>query len=108
MYSRHFLSSEFSERFPGLVELCNYVSNAWDYEYGTPESAVAAFVGEAAELAPSAAHGITEVLTCCPDERDRLRLLGDLGWGYAPRGEGELDEFLIWTRTVLLGSAPAG
>jgi hypothetical protein len=89
-----------AERFPGLVELSKYVSNAWDYEFGTPEAAVEAFL-EGAHDGLSAAEGISELFAVCSDEADRRLLLRDLGWGYAPR-PGMLDEFLIWTRATLL------
>jgi hypothetical protein len=101
MSTQHSRSSDVRARFPGLEELAGYVSNAWDYEFGTPEAAVAAFLEDQPELLSSAADGLTEVLATCADETERLELLGDLGWGYAPRA-GMLDEFLVWTRAVLL------
>jgi hypothetical protein len=87
-----------------LVELCNQVSNAWDYEYGTPEAAVEAFLEQTPELRHSAAEGISHLYAVSADEQDRRLLLRDLGWGYAPRA-GMLDEFLIWTRATLLSDS---
>jgi hypothetical protein len=101
--SRHSRSSDVAAGFPGLAELSGYVSNAWDYEYGSPEAAVEAFVKGVPDLRSSAADGISELFAGCVDEADRRLLLRDLGWGYAP-GPGLLDEFLIWTRATLVES----
>lgn len=104
--TRHSRSSDLSERFVGLQKLAGYVSNAWDYEFGTPEAAVESFVEDHDELRGSAAEGISELFAVCVDEADRRVLLRDLGWGYAPRA-GMLDEFLVWTRATLLESTPS-
>lgn len=93
-------SSELAVRFPGLVELCSYVSNAWDYEYGTPQAAVDAFVTECGDQRESAAAGIDELFRAVGSEAERKDLLREFGFGYTGR-PGTVDEFLIWTRMVL-------
>jgi hypothetical protein len=79
----------------------SYVSLSWDYEFGSPEAAVEAFVSDAsAEERENAAAGIQVLFDEFATEADRLEVLGS-HWGYAPRA-GMLDEFLIWTRVTLL------
>jgi hypothetical protein len=78
----------------------SYVSLSWDYEFGSPEAAVDAFLEDAdAAERENAAAAIDALFAECATEAERLELLGD-SWGYAPR-EGMLDEFLIWTRAAL-------
>ncbi|MFN2524135.1 MAG: hypothetical protein ABR614_12600 [Mycobacteriales bacterium] len=79
----------------------SYVSNAFDYLYGTPEAAVAAFIAKAdGDRLTSAAEGIAALFDECADEEARDRVLEELSWGYAP-DPGELDEFLRWTQAQL-------
>lgn len=89
-------SSDLAERFGGLAVLASdYVNNEWDFEFGTPENAVAAFAEEHPELCGSAVAGITTLLNSSLIEQDRRDALGALGWGYAPKADS-LDLFLRW------------
>lgn len=101
MSSQPSRSSELAARFPGAHKLAySYVTNSWDYLFGTPEAAVEAFMTDQPELIESAADGIDELLSSCADEPEREAVLDEWGWGYG--GEpGVLDEFLIWTRATL-------
>jgi hypothetical protein len=98
--------SDLAARFPGLAELCGYVSNAWDYEYGSPQVAVEAFASECPEQRASAAAGIAELFRSAATEEERRGLLRPLGFGYAGQ-PGEVDAFLGWTRDLLTRGNPA-
>jgi hypothetical protein len=100
MAARPTPSSDLAAQFPGLVGLCGYVSNAWDYEYGSPEAAVVAFIGECADQRASAAAGLEELLRKLDPETERKAVLGWLGFGYTGP-PGTVDRFLRWTQARL-------
>lgn len=94
-------SPELALRFPGLWRLSqDYLSNAWDYSFGTPQNALLRFRDEHPDLAASAASGIDALFDERPNERAREDALDELDWGYAP-DTGQLDAFLTWARDAL-------
>lgn len=101
MSTRRTRSPELASRFPGLWRLAqDYLSNAWDYTFGTPQNALLTFRQQQPELAGSAAAGIDALLAEYPTERAREDALDELDWGFAPDA-GELDTFLQWARDAL-------
>ena len=92
---------DLASRFPGLFTLAqNYLSDAWEDMYETPERAVSMFRMHHPELTRSAVDGIDALMREHPSERAREDALDELDWGYAPAA-GELDAFLTWARDAL-------
>jgi hypothetical protein len=104
MSTRRSQTSDIAERFPALLTLAeSYVNVEWD-EFGDPAGAVAAFAEDLPDQAACAAEGISAVLDEWKTEAERYAVLDGLGWGYgAP--PGALEEFLLWSRSMLLGVA---
>jgi hypothetical protein len=101
MSARPTPTSELADVFPGLEMLArSYVDLSWDYEYGSPEAAVVAFVEDNPGLAASAAGGLRHLLTACLDDASRLAQLRPLGWGYTG-GSRSLALFLTWAADAL-------
>jgi hypothetical protein len=97
-------NSELAERFPGLLTLCGYLGQSWDYEYGTPEAAVQGFCAGWADdrdVLSSAAAGLDALFIEFANEATRLDALDPMGFNYAPR-PGKLDEFFVWARKAIL------
>lgn len=98
-------NSELGTRFPGLRELSlSYVTVSWDYEFGSPEAAVAAFCEDQPGLTACAAEGIDALFREYPDEAARAAALAELDWGFVGR-PGVLDIFLAWARDALSTAA---
>jgi len=108
MSSRPTQISELGSKFPGLAVLADrYVTNHWDYQFGTPEAAVLAFQGDHPELVADAAAGIDWVCRTLSAEVERTAALARLGWGYGG-GPGMLNDFLAWTLQTLTTGAAEG
>lgn len=107
MSTRRSPSPDLASRFPGLWRLAqDYLSNAWDYTFGTPQNALLAFREQQPELAGSAAAGIDALFVEYASERGREDALDTMDWGYAP-DPGELDAFLRWACQTLRESQRA-
>jgi hypothetical protein len=93
--------SDLAQRFAGLDQLCGaYLSQLWDYVYGTPEAAVLEFCAHYKDdlaALTSVIAGLDTVFAECEDERARLDALTPMGFNYWP-GDGKLDAFLLWAR----------
>jgi hypothetical protein len=92
-------------RFPGLAQLSHAYLGTWDYEYGSPEAAVADFIASSPSNVASAADGLRAILTEFATEREREEILDVIDWGFMPEDVEERDQFLLWAEAQLSNAA---
>jgi hypothetical protein len=71
-------------RFPGLLHLADAYLQTWDYEYGTPEAAVDAFIQDEPRMVASACDGVRHILTVTPDPEGMVAALRAAHFPYIP------------------------
>ena len=82
-------------RFPGLLHLADAYLQTSDYEYGTPEAAVDAFIEDEPRLVESAWEGVRYVFAVAPDPEDMVAALRSAHFPYIPRDAQEARDFFV-------------
>jgi hypothetical protein len=89
-------------RFPGLLHLADAYLNTSDYEDGSPEAAVDAFIADEPRLVESAWEGVRHVLTVVPDPEDMVAALRSAHFPYIPSDPDDARDFLMDVEQRLL------
>jgi hypothetical protein len=77
------------------LHLADAYLNTWDYEYGTPEAAVDAFIADEPRLVESAWEGVRHVCSVTPDPEDMVAALRAAHFPYIPSGAQDARDFFL-------------
>lgn len=80
-------------RFAGLLHLADAYLQSWDYEYGTPEAAVDAFIDDEPGMVASALEGLTHIRAVIPNVDEMFAALRAAHFPYVPRDSHDADVF---------------
>ena len=80
-------------RFPGLLHLADAYLQTWDYEYGTPEAAVDAFITDEPGMVASALEGVGYIRSVAADPNEMVAALRAAHFPYVPAAAHEAEAF---------------
>jgi hypothetical protein len=75
------------------LHLADAYLQTWDYEYGTPDAAVDAFIDDEPGMVASALDGVRHIRKVAPDPAEMVAALRVAHFPYVPRNSQDADEF---------------